>query len=211
MSIIVDKDDDVYSPQPLFGGAIVCDIPIGWRDVSNVRQVPDHQEVWQSQDEILLVVEILERQPVEDSRAAAFFFEDLAESNAVDEQQEGNLYFQPSAVPLGTNVEGAVVCAGRGLQKMATRSQPSSGNERGAADNHKICWASIELCVLRLPSVQTDILVTTTRPSSNEEPRAVAHGSLPWSPDFQRILSSLQVRDWGLFGSSTSEVLDANL
>lgn len=33
--------------RPLFGGAIDIDVPSAWRDVSEVRQVPDHQEVWQ--------------------------------------------------------------------------------------------------------------------------------------------------------------------
>jgi Ran-interacting Mog1 protein len=204
-----------YSPRPLFGGAMVCDIPTtGWRDVSTVRPVPDHQEVWQSHDQELLVVEILERQPVDDSHAAAFFFADLVideeESHAEDEL--GNLYFQPSAVPLMTNVEGAIVCAGSGFQKTAAQSH-ANGNERDATENHEIGWATIELCVLRLPRVQTDLLVTITRPltNPNEEPRAFANGSRPWSAEFQRILSSMQVRDWGLFGSSDAEALDANL
>ena len=30
--------------RPLFGGAIDIDVPCAWRDVSEVRQVPDHQE-----------------------------------------------------------------------------------------------------------------------------------------------------------------------
>ena len=31
----------------LYGGAITAMLPACWRDVSEVRQVPDHQEVWQ--------------------------------------------------------------------------------------------------------------------------------------------------------------------
>ena len=31
----------------MYGGAITAILPACWRDVSEVRQVPDHQEVWQ--------------------------------------------------------------------------------------------------------------------------------------------------------------------
>ena len=30
---------------PLFGGALVCSLPTGWIDASDLRPVPDNQEV----------------------------------------------------------------------------------------------------------------------------------------------------------------------
>merc|ERR1712170_184349 len=75
---IVIRVIEMYSERPLFGGAISCDIPSAWRDVSDVRQVPDHQECWQEIDGAVLVVEILDRQEVGDHSAASFFFADLA-------------------------------------------------------------------------------------------------------------------------------------
>ena len=54
----------------LFGGAMTCEIPSedGWRDVSDVRQIPSHQECWQQiqqeNDDVgggrVLVIEILQ-------------------------------------------------------------------------------------------------------------------------------------------------------
>lgn len=46
---ILNLEGMVYrlTKRPLFGGAIDIDVPSAWRDVSEVRQVPDHQEVWQ--------------------------------------------------------------------------------------------------------------------------------------------------------------------
>ena len=103
--------------RPLFGGAIDIDVPSAWRDVSEVRQVPDHQEVWQdctvegqAPSELaaaaagepisiegtggVLVVEILARQDdVSDDTAAKFFFDDLAESNGAIADEERRLDF----------------------------------------------------------------------------------------------------------------------
>lgn len=187
-----------YSLRPLFGGGIFCDIPSEWRDVSDVRQVPDHQEVWQSMQNEVFVVEILERQQVTDASAAGFYFTDLAESNGAS--RLGDCSFRPAVMPPLTNVEGAVACAGFGFQKVTKgRDLDTNGRPR---ENQEICWTSIELCVLRLPHVETDLLVTITKPSSNfsDGPTAVADSSVVWSNDFQRVVSSLQVRDWGLFG-----------
>lgn len=68
----------------LYGGCIVCLIPKGWNDLSTVRQVPDHQECWQDEEGRLLIMEILDRQDdVDDSSAALFFHDDLADANGV--------------------------------------------------------------------------------------------------------------------------------
>lgn len=89
-----------FAERLLFGGALTCRIPARFRDVSDVRQVPDHQECWQGraiaddgsegdgdeggEADSVLVFEILERQPVDADHAAAYFFADLAESNGCD-------------------------------------------------------------------------------------------------------------------------------
>lgn len=51
-----------YKTTPLFGGAIVCDLPEHFADVSRLRQVPDHQEVYIDKDGFTsIIVEITER------------------------------------------------------------------------------------------------------------------------------------------------------
>ena len=69
--------------QSLFGGMIRCQIPKSFRDVSDIRQVPDHQECWDDPiSKKVFVIEILERQEhVTDNNAAQFFFNDLVEYN----------------------------------------------------------------------------------------------------------------------------------
>ncbi|CEH17120.1 RAN guanine nucleotide release factor [Ceraceosorus bombacis] len=51
-----------YTARDLFGGAIKVDVPFSFLDVSDVRQVPDTQEVHVSRDkdDISLIVEILQ-------------------------------------------------------------------------------------------------------------------------------------------------------
>lgn len=51
-----------YKSTPLFGGAIVCDLPEHFADVSRLRQVPDNQEVYIDKDGFTsIIVDITER------------------------------------------------------------------------------------------------------------------------------------------------------
>jgi len=185
----------MFTERQLFGGAITCDIPTAWRDVSDVRQVPDHQEVWQEMGGAVLVVEILQRQEVDDAQAAQFFFSDLAESNGITSSSDSQ--FRPAPSAIAATIEGAVPCAGLGFQKIKLgRDHDISGRPR---ENQPIEWTSIELCALRLPRVDTDLLVTITKamPNPNEPPPS---STVAWSPTFQRVLESLKIQDWSLFG-----------
>ena len=180
-----------YTERPLFGGAISCEIPTAWRDVSDIRQVPDHQECWQDIEGAVLVVEILQRQHVSDSEAAKFFFEDLAESNG----STSNQFVARSALPTTTTV--GVGCAGSGFQTVAVgRNYDIAGNLRTIQEIHLI---RVELCVFRLERLDTDLLVTLSKPAvsnPNEPPQDLQQ---PWSDTFQKVISTLQIRDWGLF------------
>ena len=142
-----------FIERPLFGGAISAEIPSDWIDVSDIRQVPDHQECYQEvlplnvpNDPGLLVVEILQREPqVSDQDAAIHFFNDLAETNGI--QSQSDVFFQaipPSSliqVPRPASVSGEVlatagestvrIIAGVGLQKVALgREWDVGGNSR---------------------------------------------------------------------------------
>ena len=71
-----------YKPTTLFGGAITASVPSTYTDVSNMRQVPDHQEVWlDSEGFTSIVVEILERVEKPDLEALKFHLEDLVEED----------------------------------------------------------------------------------------------------------------------------------
>jgi hypothetical protein len=182
--------------RPLFGGAVSCEIPTAWRDVSDIRQVPDHQECWQEMDGAVLVVEILQRQDdVTDANAAKFFFDDLADSN--DTSNVVSFQSQPPTANTA-QIENTTACAGIGFQKVSMgRDHDVAGNRR---EDQEVRWIRVELCVFRLPvSAATDLLVTISKPSANpsEPPQ---QDDAAFSEVFQRAVSTLRIRDWGLFG-----------
>lgn len=70
-------------PVSLFGGAITTALPPTFADVSEIRQVPDHQEVWLDRDGFTsVVVEVLERVEKADEEALQFHLSDLVEEDA---------------------------------------------------------------------------------------------------------------------------------
>ena len=199
ISLIVSKTNQPImstSVRPLFGGAISCEIPSTWRDVSDIRQVPDHQECWQEVDDsgALLVVEILERQNVSDANAAAYFFRDLAESNGSTLQQWNNRPIQISNTAAWQS-NNTTLCGGMGFQKVAMgRDYDLAGQRR---QDQQVKVIRVELCAFRLANKNTDLLVTISKPVANpNEPLE----QQAWSEAFQKAVSTLQVRDWGLFG-----------
>eukprot|EP00547_Thalassionema_nitzschioides_P005034 CAMPEP_0194207844 /NCGR_PEP_ID=MMETSP0156-20130528/6477_1 /TAXON_ID=33649 /ORGANISM="Thalassionema nitzschioides, Strain L26-B" /LENGTH=235 /DNA_ID=CAMNT_0038934705 /DNA_START=79 /DNA_END=783 /DNA_ORIENTATION=- len=176
----------------LFGGAITMFIPTTWRDVSDVRQVPDHQEVYQDctftcgtkKNEIegtggCIVIEILERQEeVDDTEAAKYFFTDLAEAN-------GNVVseiFNQKVWDVGcldvsggsnetTNGNTNLIprlsarikaCTCSGLQSIA----PLRNQE--LLEEGKSPIVDVELAVARLEAVETDLLISLSMPVSEE-------------------------------------------
>jgi hypothetical protein len=172
-----------FTTTPLYGGAITADIPTAWKDVSDIRQVPDHQEVYigPGEDEPCFVTEILEHQTtVSDETAATYFFEDLVEANG---STHTSFSSQTVSSPLS-------IFAGIGMQRMAKgRDRDVDGNPR---PHQQVVDAQIELCVVRMPQVQTDLLLTLSRTKSSSDAQL--------SEEFRRVLSTLKIHDWGLFG-----------
>ena len=74
---------DGWSTQQCFGGAISVRLPSEFVNVSDVRQVPDNQEVFVDDTTgASVIVELLERvDDVDDANAARYHFDELARSN----------------------------------------------------------------------------------------------------------------------------------
>lgn len=73
-----------YKRAPLFGGALECDLPVHFADVSKLRQVPDNQEVFLDKDGFTSIIfDITERvggpgsSPEIDGQALTTHLEDL--------------------------------------------------------------------------------------------------------------------------------------
>lgn len=228
----------------LFGGAITASIPSTWRDVSQVRQVPDNQEVFQDCTEetgAVLVIEILEHQiDVTNSDACAYFLKDLADSNEAsslhivefshvienlhhdDDNNNGEMekmtWFPNLSIPASSSSKNTKCCAciARGSQKVVrTRGDkegsPTSKNNDDATSH----WIDVEICVLRLPRVQTDLLITlstpqheqiiicdtTVRSEAEDGEDSVSDDHQYYGYHFQQILKTLNINDWSLFAS----------
>jgi hypothetical protein len=74
------------------------------------------------------------------------------------------------------------------------------GYQNVAGGGDQVKWIRVELCVFRLPSVETELLVTITKPLADPNEPPQEEETLPWSDAFQRVVSSLKIQDWGLFG-----------
>ncbi|KAN0077346.1 hypothetical protein V8E55_011201 [Tylopilus felleus] len=173
----------------LFGGAIVAQFPINLIDASDLRQIPDNQEVFlypDSNDSI--IIEILQRvsQP-NDVEAVKFHFEALAHDNAATSSAIQNI---------------SVVYNGRGDRT------PSPIMLRGSQSVPKFNaiapdYVDIFMALFRVHSEQksADLVVTANIPRMSEgsagEERANAIAS-----QFSTLVSSLRIIDYDLFVDS---------
>ncbi|CAN9500632.1 unnamed protein product [Ophioblennius macclurei] len=183
-------------PRPLFGGALSAVLPRGAADVSDLREIPDNQEVFaNAHTDQSLIVELVEYQgQVADHDAARYHFEDIADSNKALEQ--------------GTSEVSGVVA----LQKadllltecssawMLTGTQRVSKFNEDARNEVKI-----HVGLFRLPQFSTDVLISFNDPQdiSPESSSASAAGPQEqlWTlQDFQKLLQTLRLHDPGLFG-----------
>ncbi|CAD6263476.1 unnamed protein product [Miscanthus lutarioriparius] len=191
-------------PRPLFGGAISTTFPARFQDVSNIREVPDHQEVLfdPSRDESL-VFELLDlKGEVDDAGSALWFLRDIAnEQDAGDNlvvEHSGTL--ELAALRLGE----APVVATTAVGQMSI----SKGRQGREAQNS----VRIYLANIRLKNAATDVLIIAYEPlfinPLSESTVAVAAGPaipaeqagcLPMSEIFKLAVMNFSVHDWNLF------------
>jgi hypothetical protein len=188
-----------YSQRQLFGGAITCDIPAGWRDVSTVQPVPNNQELYQGMPENsnipgpCFIVELVEHQEASNDEAAAYFFYDLASANGVTSPEEFTFMSTPLPVSPTMLPNNATCCSGIGMQMISHGRDVDIGGNPRLRNPH---WVTVELCVLRLPHVGTDLLITLSQPKENPNEA----GPFSFSQIFSHTVETFQVRDWNLFG-----------
>jgi len=212
------RESNDFEKRNLFGGALTLKVPSQWRDVSNVRQVPDNQEVYQDctveSGQALhdvgtggcIIVELLERQKILDEEAATFFFGDLMEANGGDVTcgiKKGLGFQQVLEVGKSESKESLAIGSKNLTPELSARVMActcvGTQNIAHKKGEHKLQKASkvrVELCVVRLASVQTDLLITLTMPCAvdGDENENKGHGAL-----FLSILKTLKVEDWSLF------------
>ncbi|SPO26662.1 uncharacterized protein UTRI_03953_B [Ustilago trichophora] len=176
----------------LFGGAITVDLPKGFVDASDFRQVPDNQEVFVRQDsDISLIVEVLQLATDQGAgenldKAVRFHFDSLAHDNSassstVHETQTPPQEAQPPATPSPALLTGTQL-----VRKFGKASQPEEP-------------VTIRVALWRLPSKNIDLVLSLNQPANAN---ANAHDTDPNSLAqlaFDSAAKSLHIRDWRLF------------
>jgi len=186
-----------YKEVKLFGGAIICDIPSNFADVSTLRQVPDHQEVFLDKDGFTSIVfDITEWVGPEGSDEK---IDGTAMTVHLDEIVDGDL--ETVKVWSMTRTEFSELEKIPAYTLIATQTPPKKSKE--APD-----FTAILLNLIRLETQKTDILITINVPHIKGEYKedsvnlelgeqgrliedAVEYCSKIWE--------TFEVRDWKLF------------
>ncbi|KAF2704244.1 Mog1p/PsbP-like protein [Pleomassaria siparia CBS 279.74] len=183
-----------FASTPLYGGAITVDLPTGFIDASNIRQVPDHQEVWLDNNGYSsLVFEILQRVDKTDEEALQYHFADLVDGTG----DSTNLLEQGRAV-LGKM--GSISL--HTLTFIQTPAPPAPD----ARPKKEPEFVSIHLLLLRLAAQSTDLLITINVPhypgeyvKAEEGGNGVTQLMRDGETIKDRVVASFEVKDWGLF------------
>ncbi|KAI2634574.1 Mog1p/PsbP-like protein [Xylaria nigripes] len=200
-----------YQNTPLFGGALVCDLPTKFADVSRLRQVPDNQEVYIDKDGFTsIIVEINERvgglgsSPEIDGAALTAHLEDIV-GDAVTGLEVWNTTSTQFS-NLDENIPAYTLIATLSLQhppRPSAEADSSSASRPNTPD-----FTAIILTLVRLESEKTDILITINVPhirgEYDEDEVDLQLGKqgklIGDAVDYAaRIWETFKVNDWSLF------------
>ncbi|KAI9790844.1 MAG: hypothetical protein M1833_001758 [Piccolia ochrophora] len=186
-----------FNRAALFGGAMTVELPTGFADVSDIRQVPDHQEVYLDKDGFTSIIfDINERVTTTntDADALQFHLGDIVEGS------EGlKTWFSDS-----TTLKQLPNTPTYTL--FVTQHTASPGSESVKAPGAD--FTGILLILIRLEAQKTDLVVTVNVPHTrgNYAPEEIdleasKTGKLLGAALIYRdkILETLDVKDWGLF------------
>ncbi|ERM94432.1 hypothetical protein AMTRI_Chr04g252830 [Amborella trichopoda] len=196
--------NDPCFERPLFGGAISSAFPNRFQDVSNIRQVPDHQEVFvdPNRDESI-IFELLDlKRDVEDSGSALWFLQDLA----TEQDAEGSLVIEHTGTVEPRELQH------NDLQAVITTAVGQMAISKGRQGREAQNLVRVYLANLRLKQVATDVLITAYEPiiinPLSESARTVGagpaasaaqFGCMPAFDVFKLAVPSFKVHDWNLF------------
>ncbi|KAF3519533.1 hypothetical protein DY000_02063464 [Brassica cretica] len=199
--------NELCPERPLFGGAISSAFPQRFQDASNIRQVPDHQEVFvdPSRDESL-IFELLDfKADVGDVGSASWFLHDLAR----EQDAQGFKLIEQS------NVIDVPGLSYRNIPSVATTAIGEMAISKGRQGREAQNLLKVYVANIRLKGVETDVLVTAYEPilinPLSESANAVGSGLavpasqsgiMPMCDVIKQSLSTFKVNDWSLFGSS---------
>ncbi|RKF63022.1 putative ran guanine nucleotide release factor [Golovinomyces cichoracearum] len=186
-----------YTTTDIYGGAITVDLPDCFADVSNLRQVPDHQEVYLDKNGFTSIIfDINERLgpagsgPSVDGAALTAHLEDIVDSEDDQVQVWSSSSTQFSKLPEGTPAYTLITTQKSSLPK---DSSPE--------------FTAIVLTLIRLEKESTDILISINVPHIKGEytdevdmevgkQGKLIENAIEYAT---RIWETFEIRDWDLF------------
>lgn len=197
MEKLLVNNGDSKASHGLFGEALSCFIPKGAIDVSQMREIPDNQEVFchKATDQSLMVDLLEYQEHVSGEDAARYHFSDLVETNDAGQEHEITLVetIPHSTISL-TQCSECWYLAGR-LMVSKFKEDPTARN-----------LIEIHLILYRLPQFKTDILLVLNSPiaiskesssSSQSSPNCVESWTLEM---FKKVGCSVKLNNPGIFG-----------
>eukprot|EP00049_Salpingoeca_infusionum_P004464 m.79731 g.79731 ORF g.79731 m.79731 type:complete len:194 (+) comp12577_c2_seq1:873-1454(+) len=182
----------------LYGGAATVMVPARFKDVSDARQIPDHQEVFvAAETDQSVIVELVEQGDMPLSEAATYYFDNLATDNSAQAARyESDVHTSTTVLEDGSEIGYSQVV---GVQTIAKFNEANANEVR------------VYLCCIRLAHVTTDVLITLNTPIDIDPESCVAetvdlvrwqqHSSAQYTQSiFDQAVSSFGVSDWSLFG-----------
>ena len=195
----------------LFGNAITCSLPSTFEDISVVRQVPDHQEVYVDRaSEMSFIIELLAYESdVPDHKAAVYFFDDLAKFNEASTMVIDTNELVKAGDHLPLLGHECTKCILRGRQAVKPQAAAPAGSTVDVPTDH-IDLVHTILMAVRLPEVRTDLLISLNLPMHHVSAAAPALDARlsaqpsashmnPLETVYQKICTSLEIKDWSLF------------
>jgi len=190
-----------FHSTPLFGGALIVDLPATFADVSTIRQVPDNQEVYLDKDGFTSIIfDITERvgppgsSDATDGAALTIHLEEIVDSDVESLKVWSTTRTQFSKLPEGTPAYTLI----------ATQTPLVDPDKRSTAPD----FTAIVLNLIRLEKESTDILITINVPhikgEYTEEDVNLAIGlqgkligdAVEYAA---KIWETFKIKDWALF------------
>ncbi|KAI9787732.1 MAG: multicopy suppressor of ts gsp1 [Geoglossum umbratile] len=189
-----------YSKTDLFGGAIVVDLPSRYVDVSDLRPVPDNQEIYLDMDGFSSITFDLTQRPdsvATDEEALKLHLEDILDSGdgaKVWYQKTACLAHFPEQTPAYTVFATTHTLPGENVEARRGQLTP--------------VFTGLLVTLIRLEAKKTDIVITANVPhirgNYDEGNLDLEQGQLGALLDAalahqDRIYRTFEVKDWNLF------------
>ncbi|KAJ7940861.1 hypothetical protein B0H13DRAFT_1940346 [Mycena leptocephala] len=181
------------STRELFGGAITAVAPVTLVDASDLRQVPDTQEVLLYPDSnVSIIVEVLQRvDAADDDSAIRFHFDSLAHDNSAQASAINSVVVIPNA--RGDKTPPAIMLSG--VQSVAKFNKVDQDQVR------------VLMALFRVEDKRVDLVVTFNVPTESQDHADGAIDEEGWNLvqiHFDAFIRSLCIVDFSLFVSSTA-------